>query len=42
MFFVPGTTSPKPTFQNAAQTIANTNPVQLDSAGRATIYGTGV
>lgn len=40
-FFVPGTTTPKATYQNAAQTIANTNPVQLDAAGRAIIYGTG-
>ena len=40
-FYVPGTTSPKATYQNAAQTVANTNPVQLDAAGRAIIYGTG-
>lgn len=40
-FYVPGTTSPKATYQNSAQTIANTNPVQLDAAGRAIIYGTG-
>lgn len=40
-FYIPGTTSPKATYQNAAQTIANTNPVQLDAAGRAIIYGTG-
>lgn len=40
-FYTPGTTSAKTTYQNAAQTIANTNPVQLDAAGRAIIYGTG-
>lgn len=40
-FYIPGTTSPKATYQNAAQTVANTNPVQLDAAGRAIIYGTG-
>lgn len=40
-FYIPGTTSPKATYQNAAQTVANTNPVALDSAGRAIIYGTG-
>lgn len=41
-FYIPGTTTPKATYQNAAQTVANTNPVQLDAAGRAIIYGTGV
>lgn len=40
-FYVPGTLTPKATYQNAGQTIANTNPVQLDAAGRAIIYGTG-
>lgn len=40
-FYIPGTTSPKATYQNSAQTTANTNPVQLDAAGRAIIYGTG-
>lgn len=40
-FYVPGTTTPKATYQNSAQTVANTNPVQLDAAGRAIIYGTG-
>lgn len=40
-FYVPGTTTPKATYQDAGQTIANTNPVQLDAAGRAIIYGTG-
>ena len=40
-FYVPGTLSPKATYQDASQTIANTNPVQLDAAGRAIIFGTG-
>lgn len=40
-FYTPGTLTPKATYQNSAQTIANTNPVQLDAAGRAIIYGTG-
>lgn len=40
-FFIPGTTNPKATYQNSGQTVANTNPVQLDAAGRAIIYGTG-
>lgn len=41
-FYQPGTTNPKTTYQNSAQTVANTNPVMLDAAGRAIIYGTGV
>lgn len=40
-FFVPGTSTPKDTFQDAGQTILNTNPVTLDAAGRAIIYGSG-
>lgn len=40
-FYIPGTNSPKATYQNSGQTVANTNPVLLDSAGRAIIYGTG-
>lgn len=38
---VPGTTTPKTTFQNSAQTILNSNPIQLDANGCAIIYGTG-
>lgn len=41
-FFIPSTTTPKSTWQNSAQTISNTNPVNLDSAGCAVIYGSGV
>ena len=39
--YVPGTTTPKDTWQDEAQTILNTNPVVLDAAGRATILGDG-
>lgn len=34
-------TTPKTTWKDAGETMPNTNPVLLDSAGRATIYGTG-
>jgi hypothetical protein len=40
-FYIPGTTTPKDTWQNAGQSILNSNPVTLDSAGRAIIYGSG-
>ncbi|GJE37852.1 tail fiber protein [Methylobacterium persicinum] len=40
-FYVPNTTTAKPTYKNAAQTVLNTNPVILDAAGRATVYGAG-
>lgn len=40
-FYVPGTTTPKDTYQDAAGTILNTNPVGLDSGGFAVIYGSG-
>lgn len=40
-FYERGTLIPKDTFQDAAQTILNTNPVILDSRGQATIYGQG-
>lgn len=40
-FYVPGTSTPKDTWQDAGQTILNTNPVILDAAGRATIFGSG-
>lgn len=41
-FYIPGTSTPKDTYLDAAQTQLNLNPVQLDAAGRAIIYGTGV
>jgi hypothetical protein len=40
-FYTPSTTTPKDTFQDALQTIPNSNPVILDSAGRAIILGSG-
>lgn len=40
-FYVPGTTTFKTTWQDAAQATANSNPVVLDAAGRAIIYGSG-
>lgn len=40
-FYVPGTSTYKNTWQDSGQTIINTNPVILDSAGRAMIYGSG-
>jgi hypothetical protein len=39
--YIPSTTTPKTTWVDAAATTANTNPVILDSAGRATIFGNG-
>ena len=41
-FYVPGTTTPSNTWQDAAETTLNTNPIVLDAAGEAVIYGTGV
>lgn len=40
-FYVPGTTSPKATYQDPQQTILNQNPVVLDAGGRAIIWGSG-
>jgi hypothetical protein len=39
--YIPGGTTPKATWQDAAQLIPNANPVPLDSAGSAQIYGWG-
>lgn len=40
--YIPSTLSAKATWQNVAQTVANTQPcVTLDAAGRATIFGYG-
>lgn len=39
--YVPNTTQPKTTWQDSGQTTPNTNPVQLDAGGYATIYGQG-
>lgn len=40
-FYIPNTSTPKGTWQDAAQTIPNENPVTLDSLGSAVIYGSG-
>lgn len=40
-FYIPSTVTPKDTWQDSGQTVLNTNPVVLDSAGRAIIYGSG-
>jgi len=40
-FYIPSTTTFKNTYQNAALTILNSNPIILDSAGEAIIYGSG-
>ena len=37
--YVPGTTTPAPTWADPALTVLNPNPVQLDMGGRATIWG---
>lgn len=40
-FYIPGTTTFKNTWQDASQVTLNTNPVILDAAGEAVIYGLG-
>lgn len=40
-FYSPGTTTKKDTYQDAAMTQPNTNPIILDSRGQATIWGGG-
>lgn len=40
-FYTPNTLTPKTTWLDAAQASPNTNPVVLDLAGRAVIYGSG-
>jgi hypothetical protein len=39
--YVPGGTTPKTTYQNAQGTLANANPIVLDSAGSCLLYGAG-
>jgi hypothetical protein len=39
--FIPGTTTPKDSWQDQAGTVLNTNPVVLDSAGRCILWGDG-
>ena len=40
-YYIPSTTTFKNTYQNAALTILNTNPIVLDSAGECIAYGSG-
>lgn len=40
-FYIPSTNTRKATWQDAGETILNTNPVILDAAGRALILGSG-
>jgi len=40
-FYIPNTTTPKDTWQDAAKSTLNTNPVVCDARGQATIYGEG-
>lgn len=40
-FYVPNTTTKKTTWQDASKGVANQNPLSLDSAGRALIWGFG-
>lgn len=40
-YYIPGTLTPKDTWQDAFQTTANSNPLTLDDLGSATVWGTG-
>lgn len=40
-FYIPQTTTPKDTWQDADRSVLNTNPIITDSAGTAVIYGSG-
>lgn len=40
-FYNPGTTTRKTTWKDSGQAVVNTNPVVLDAAGRALIWGNG-
>jgi len=40
-YYIPSTTTPKNTYQDAALTILNANPIVLDSAGECIAYGSG-
>jgi hypothetical protein len=39
--YIPGTSTPKTTYQDKALTIANANPIPLDARGQAVIWGSG-
>lgn len=40
-FYIPSTSTPKDTWKDSAGSMLNTNPIMLDAAGRAIIYGSG-
>src|SRR4051812_6096346 len=40
-FYIPSTSTRKTTWQDAAETVQNANPVVLDAAGRGLILGSG-
>lgn len=40
-FYVPGTTTPKNTWQDQGGTVLNSNPVTLDARGEAVVWGSG-
>lgn len=40
-YYIPGTTTLKTTWQDAAQSVQNSNPVVLDALGQAVVYGNG-
>lgn len=40
-FYIPGTSTPKTTWQDQGLTTPNANPVRLNAAGRAQIWGAG-
>jgi len=40
-YYIPNTLTAKSTFQDAAGTISNTQPIQLDAAGRCVAFGSG-
>lgn len=39
--YIPGGTTPKASWQDAAETIPNSNPIVCDSAGSCLLYGSG-
>jgi tail fiber protein gp53 len=40
-YYIPNTSTPKNTWQDAGELVLNTNPIILDSAGRCIAYGQG-
>lgn len=41
-FYMPGTTTPKTTWQDPYQSVANPNPVVLNGSGAALVWGAGI